>query len=95
MLNKHFCSCRMEKSDTQGKLPFVTVFLDYKEEPKIKFIAETCYQGMFLFHLKQLAGWLPSLSWLEKGKEGTVFPKSKIRIYGLLLLPSPSGSHMP
>lgn len=70
MLNKHFCSCRMEKSDTQGKLPFVTVLLDYKEEPKIKFLAETCYQGMFLFHLKQLAGWLPSLFELVGKRQG-------------------------
>lgn len=40
------------------------VFLDYKEEPKIKFLAGTCYQGMFLFHLNRwLGGFQIYLSW--------------------------------
>lgn len=48
----------------------MTVLLDYKEEPKIKFLAGTCYQGMFLFHLKQLAVWLPSLCELVGKRQG-------------------------
>lgn len=51
-------------------MPLVTVLLDYKEESKIKFLAGTCYQGMFLFHLKQLAGWLPSLFALVAKRQG-------------------------
>lgn len=47
VLNKHFCSCRLEKRDAQGNPASVTVPLDYEGEPKIKFL-----QGTFFSFLR-------------------------------------------
>lgn len=49
-------------------MALATVLLDYKEEPKIKFLAGTCYR--VCFSSIQLAGWLPSLFELVGKQQG-------------------------
>jgi len=44
VLNKHFCSCRLGKRDTQGNLASVTVPLDIKRELRNKFLQGTFYK---------------------------------------------------
>lgn len=44
VLNKHFCSCRLGKRDTQGNLASVTMPLDIKGELRNKFLQGTFYK---------------------------------------------------